>query len=99
MYGALDDGSYTFEVAALSASGDPGYPTPFTFTVDTNPPTLSQLHVQLQQSGEAAKPVEAANLGDAALAGQVSGGFQVSGGCLNASFSVFDGVLGSGVAG
>lgn len=88
-----------FQVAAVSASGDPGYAAPFSFTVDTTPPALSQLHVQLQGSGDAAEPLAAASLEDAELARQVSGGFHVSGGCLNASFTAFDGVLGSGLAG
>lgn len=88
-----------FQVAAVSASGDPGYAAPFSFRVDTTPPALSQLHVQLHGSGEAAQPLAAASLGDADLAHQVSGGFQISGGCLNASFTAFDGVLGSGLAG
>ncbi|BDA48509.1 probable serine protease/ABC transporter B family protein tagA at N-terminal half [Coccomyxa sp. Obi] len=97
VYDGLADGSYMFQVAALSASGDPGYASPFSFTVDTSPPAVSQLHVQLEGSGEAAQPLSAASLGDAELARQVSGGFQISGGCLNASFTAFDGVLGSGL--
>lgn len=98
MYDDLADGSYTFQVAALSASGDPGYPSPFTFTVDTTPPAVSQVHVQLQQSGNAARRLALSSLGDPELARQVSGSFQLQGGCLNASFMAFDGVLGSGVA-
>ena len=87
-----------FQVAAVSASGDPGYAAPFSFTLDTSAPELSQLHVQLQGSGISAQPLTAGSLGDAELAGQVSRSFQISGSCLNASFTAFDGVLGSGLA-
>ena len=50
-YTGLADGSYTFSLRALDASGDPGPTVPFTFVSDTTPPAVSAL--ALSQGGTA----------------------------------------------
>jgi hypothetical protein len=99
-YTQLADGSYTFQVVAVGASGDPGYVAPFSFVVDSTPPAVTDVAIALQgDTPAAATAVPVGSLGGAALAARASIAFSAGGGCLNASFTAFDGVLGSGLAG
>ena len=109
-YGALADGSYTFQVQALGSAGVSGSAGPAassTFLVDTTPPVISSLRFTLTGGdagapapGPAPHPGPGPGLNPApAPAPAGSAAVVLPSGAFTAAFDVTDGVLGSGVNG
>jgi len=110
-YGGLADGSYTFQVRALGAAGAPATAGPAAaaaFLVDAAPPPASALRFTPAAAGRAAAVAAAPGSPPAVLPAAVAaapavaadgGAVALANGAFTATFSVTDGVLGSGVNG
>ena len=54
VYTGLADGSYTFRVVAVDASGDSGSPATFFFLIDTMPPVAYNFTFAIRRAPNAA---------------------------------------------